>query len=46
MICEKNEDMRIKYIINLKKGLIMIESYCKDSNEIEIIVNDIGVFLQ
>ena len=46
MICEKNEDLRIEYITNLKKGLMKIESYQEDSNEIEIIVNNIEAFLQ
>ena len=45
MIYKKNEDMRIDYILDLKKELMKIESYHKDSNKIEIMVNDIKVFL-
>ena len=46
MIHEKNEDLRIECITNLKKRLIKIESYQEDSNEIEIMVNNIETFLQ
>ena len=45
IICEKTEDIRIDYILDLKKELMKIESYHKDSNKIEIMVNDIKVFL-
>ena len=32
IICEKTEDIRIDYILDLKKELIKIESYYKDCN--------------
>ena len=43
--CEKNEEIRIDYILELKKELMKIESYHEDSNKIEIMVNDIEIFL-
>ena len=45
IIYKKNDDIRFECIINLKKELIKIELYHKDSKKIEIMVNNIEAFL-
>ena len=44
-MCVQTENLRLEYIIELKKELAKIKTYREDCNKVEKIINNIEVYL-